>query len=46
MFAKWSKNEDKLSLKISQNNIPYQKNPIFIGIQFDERLTFNKQVDF
>ena len=45
VFAKGSKKEDKLSLKICQNVIPYQKNPIFLGIQFDERLTFNKQVE-
>ena len=45
VFAKGSKKEEKLSLKICQNVIPYQKNPIFLGIQFDERLTFNKQVE-
>ena len=45
VFAKGAKNEGKLGLKINQNNIPYQKNPIFLGIQFDERLTFNKQVE-
>ena len=45
VFAKGSKNEGKLGLKIKRNNIPYQKIPIFLGIQFDERLTFNKKVE-
>lgn len=35
----------KLDLKLGNDLIPYNTNPLFLGITFDEHLCFNKHID-
>ncbi len=40
-----SKNKDKFEMKLSDGIIPYNQNPVFLGITFDEFLNFKVHTD-
>jgi hypothetical protein len=43
--GKSSNSANPIVLKLHGQNIPYEKNPCFLGITFDERLTFKKHIE-
>ena len=40
-----SKNRDKFELNLTDGVIPYNTNPVFLGVTFDEFLNFGKHTD-
>ncbi len=40
-----SKNKDKFDLNLTDGLIPYNKNPVFLGVSFDEFLNFGRHTD-
>ncbi len=40
-----SKNKDKFDLNLTDGLIPYNKNPVFLGVTFDEFLNFGRHTD-
>lgn len=40
----WSEMKDKIAPKMFGEAIPYEANPVLLGVTFDERLTFRAQV--
>ena len=41
VFSKDSKNKIEFKLELSDGIIPFNLNPLFLGVTFDERLSFN-----
>lgn len=46
IFSGNSSKNQPLNIKIFKKTIPYDKNPVFLGITFDESLCFNAHVNF
>ena len=40
-----SKNKVKFDIKLKDGNIPYNPNPVFLGVTFDEYLNFKSHTD-